>query len=896
MSMHDVLGVERPTDMLEFEVPVEVEEHACFIDVYIRRTRVLIEQKSRGIDLEKPARQSDGMFLTPFEQAKRYADELSYSRRPRWIITSNFDQIRIYDMDCRDNNFTSFVIKVERLVQDFSRLNFLIDPEDEDVNPAIRISKRAGEIVGDICTALEKQCVMRNAQCVMGSDDFNYELSTLCVRLVFCLYAEDAFIFKRNQFTDYIRNASDRRAALIELFDVLNTPKPRPKSLRAELKAFPYVNGDLFKDSCDIPPVSAEAAHYLLIDAGDDNQFNWLGISPTIFGALFESTLNPITRRKGGMHYTSPDNIHKVIDPLFMDELHDEFRTIRRKRKNRQQELEKFQLKLASLKFLDPACGSGNFLTETYISIRTLENEVIRELHSLGVNCKIEVSIENFYGIEINDFAVAVARTALLIAENQMKQETEMIIHKDIEYLPLRSTARIESGNALRLDWNEVVPDGVDYIIGNPPFVGFTYQTDRQKADLQSIFPTIKNLDYVTCWFKKAADFMIGTQTRAAFVSTNSIVQGESVGLLWSKLFETIHIDFAHRTFRWLSESDDPAAVHCVIIGFSHAPSKRPKIIFDGKEKSIAKNINGYLLDAPDFFVESRSKPLCNVPKILYGNKVTDDGNLIIEVEDYDDFIAREPAALKFIRRLIGSNEFINGKDRYCLWLVDATPDDLKLPLVAERVEAVRQFRLHSISEDTRKLAATPHLFEQINQPKTEFIVVPRVSSKNRRYVPMGFVKPNVIVNNAVSIIPNANMFHFGVLESIVHMAWMRVTCVRLRADYNYSNTIVYNNFPWCEPSAKARQHIRRTAKRILEVRERYPDKTLAWLYNPETMPKDLRAAHSTNDRAVLEAYGFDESMSEEAIIERLMQMYRNMKIRVDGDFNQQNAGGVLLV
>ena len=863
--LHDVLAVERPTEIIQFELPVIVDEHKCFIDAYIARTRVLIEQKSRGIDLDKPAKQSDGKLFTPFEQAKRYADELSYSRRPRWIITSNFDVIRVYDMDRRDE-FKPVTIAVERLVHDARHLNFLVDPEDENVYPEIKISKQAGEIVGKLYAAF-------------GNFD-PVALNKLCVRLVFCLYAEDAAIFHRNQFTDYLRNAADRRQALVDLFEILDQPvEKRNKNIAADLKNFPYVNGNLFAGAVDIPAIDNVISHYLLVDAGDDDRFNWFGISPTIFGALFESTLNPVTRRTGGMHYTSVANIHKVIDPLFLDDLHDEFKALKRRRKNKRRDLEQFQLKIAALKFLDPACGSGNFLTETYLSLRRLENDVIRELHALGANCSIAVSIENFYGVEVNDFAVAVARTALWIAENQMLQETEMIIHEDINFLPLSSAAHIVEGNALTLDWRAVAPRGVDYVIGNPPFAGYSMQSTQQKRDLLAATGlNNKKLDYVTGWFYKTADFMKDNLTRAAFVATNSITQGEQVAAIWKKLFETAHIDFAHRTFKWLSESDDPAAVHCVIVGFSVAPSDRPRIIFDGKKKIIASNINAYLLDGPNFFVEKRTAPLCDVPPIVYGSKIVDGGCLIVEADDYEQFIRREPRAEKFIKPLIGGDEFLNGKPRYCLWLVDATAEDLRLPLIAERVEGCRRFRLSSKKAATQKQAATPHLFAEIRQPTKNYILVPRISSERRKYIPIGFIDADMIVKDSAQIVPDADLFHFGVLMSSVHMMWTSVVCGRLEMRYNYSASIVYNNFVWCARSAL----IEDSARRILEARALYPSRTLASLYDDRSMPEELRAAHEHNDRAVLDAYGFN-GLSETEIVARLMSMYEARKNLVDG-------------
>ncbi len=871
LAMLRALGVDAPEAFIKSEMPVSVDDHACFIDIFIPATKVLIENKSRGIDLDKPAQQSDGKFLTPFAQAKRYADALPYSRRPRWIVVCNFVELRIYDMDRLDEmtrrgeSYKPNSIAVERLAVEYKRLNFLIDPEDENVDPSVKISKRAAEIIGDLYRAF-------------GRFD-PVALNKLCVRLVFCLYAEDAFIFEHNQFSNYIRQAADRRQALIDLFVVLDQPlDQRDPNLRAELAQFPYVNGDLFRESSDVPVINNVISHYLLVDAGDDDRFNWRGISPTIFGALFESTLNPVTRRTGGMHYTSVENIHKLIDPLFLDDLYDEFKAVKRKRKNRRRELENFQLKLAALKFFDPACGSGNFLTETYLSLRRLENEVIRELHGLGAECHILVSIENFFGVEINDFAVAVARTALWIAENQMLQETEMIIHRDLNFLPLTSAAHIIEGDALTLDWRAAVGE-VDYIIGNPPFSGARMMTAANKAALVDVFDGWKgagNLDFVAGWFKKAGDFMSRSSypIRAAFVATNSITQGETVSLIWRKLFELIHIDFAHRTFRWLSESEDMAAVHCVIIGFSAAPNPKPKLIIEGKKKTVVSNINGYLLDAPNFFIDRRTTPISPVPKLIFGSMPNDGGNLIIEADDYDQFIRREPRAKKFIRPLLGAEEFLNGKKRWCLWLKEATPEEIQsMPMVAERVEGVRRSRLSSKRAATRKLADTPTLFGEIRQPEENFIVMPEVSSGLRKYIPIGFLPPSIIVSNRLFTIPKADLFHFGVLTSIVHMAWTRLTAGYLGTSYNYSGTVVYNNFVWCGRSAR----IEETARAILDARALYPSWTLAALYDEATMPAELRSAHEENDRAVLAAYGFDETMSEVELVTRLMEMNRRL-------------------
>ena len=631
------------------------------------------------------------------------------------------------------------------------------------------------------------------------------------------------------------------------------------------LKNFPYVNGGLFDGAIEIPNFTTEIKNLLLEEASSG--FNWAGISPTIFGAVFESTLNPVTRRAGGMHYTSLKNIHKVIDTLFLDDLRGELQLIKLSTRNRKKNLLAFQDKLASIKILDPACGSGNFLTESFINLRRLENDVLKELFGSQIQLgefvnPIKISIGQFYGIEINDFAVAVAQTALWIAELQMIQETQEIIHLDLDFLPLKSYTSIHENNALRLDWKTVAPE-VDYIIGNPPYVGFTYQTAEQKADMQKVFPKIKNLDYVCCWYKKAADFMTNKNTRTAFVSTNSIAQGETVTRIWKDIFaEDNHIDFAHRTFIWDSESNQKAHVHCVIVGFSSAPNDKPKIIFDGDKKIFATNINAYLLDAENIFVESRPNHIQDfVPPMIYGNKPADGGHFFLKPEELDDFLKADPAAKKWLRQILGAEEFINGKLRYCLWLVDCPPNELrKMPLVYERVKKVRNVRLASKAAAIRKFADMPTRFAQVTQPEgVDFILIPRVSSERRRYVPMGFISREVKVTDAVQIVPNATLYHFGVLTSSIHMAWLRTVGGRLKSDYRYSKDVVYNNFVWPEPSPTQKNLIEQSAQEILTARTNYPEATFADLYDEISMPYDLRQAHRENDRAVAAAYGFEK-------------------------------------
>lgn len=884
--LRNVYGIAEPEKAIEFEYPVKLE-HVSFIDGYIRETRVLIEQKGADIDLRRGYKQSDGSMLTPYQQARRYAGYLPHDMNPRWIVVCNFREFHIHDMN-RPNDEPE-VVALADLEKEYHRLNFLVDTGDENIKKEMEISLQAGEIVGTLYDALLKQ--YKDPE----SPDTLKSLNALCVRLVFCLYAEDAEIFGgHGKFHDYmLRHQNDARRALIDLFQVLDTkPEDRDPYMDDDLAAFPYVNGGLFADENIIIPRLDETIVDLLLHRASSD-FDWSSISPTIFGAVFESTLNPETRRSGGMHYTSIENIHKVIDPLFLDDLKAELAeiqsiTVETTRKRR---LKDYQHKLAGLKFLDPACGSGNFLTETYISLRKLENEALRSLSDqimLGdVTNPIQVSIGQFYGIEINDFAVTVAKTALWIAESQMMKETEDIMHMSLDFLPLKSYANIVEGNALRMDWESVVPkQELNYIMGNPPFVGARMMSPEQKDDLNSVFPGWKNagnLDYVSCWYKNAADLMDGTAVRSALVSTNSVTQGESVANLWKPLFEAgIHIDFAHRTFRWDSEAKMKAHVHCVIVGFSVAPNSKPKVIFTSDRPQIAENINGYLLDADNVFVESRNKPICDVPEIGIGNKPIDGGNYLFTEEEMQEFVEKEPASKKWFKPWYGSQEFINRKPRYCLWLGDCPPNELrKMPECTKRVNAVRQLRLESKSAGTRKLADTPTRFHVENMPKGTYIVIPEVSSERRKYVPMGFMSPDILCSNLVKIIPNATLYHFGILTSNVHMAWMRAVCGRLKSDYRYSKDVVYNNFPWPTPTDEQKAKIKETAQAILDARALYPDSSLADLYDETTMPPELRKAHQQNDKAVMRAYGFDiKTTTETSCVAELMRMYQKLTER----------------
>ncbi len=886
--LQKVYGIKEPDKFIDFERQVLLD-HTSFIDGFIPATHVLIEQKGLGKDLNKPIKQSDGTLLTPFQQAKRYSAEIAYSERPRWIVTCNFKEFYIYDME-RPTGEPEIVL-LENLGTEYYRLQFLVDTGDENIKKEMEISLQAGEIVGALYDALLKE--------YKDPDDPETlkNLNALCVRLVFCLYAEDAGIFgSHKMFHNYLKGYSEKetRQSLINLFKILDTEiEKRDPYLDEDLLAFPYVNGGLFADENIVIPRLNETIIDLILHKASEN-FDWSAISPTIFGAVFESTLNPETRRKGGMHYTSIENIHKVIDPLFLDELKKELQNIKEIQtiKTKEKKLNDFQTKLSELKFLDPACGSGNFLTETYISLRRIENEVIKLL----IDCKkgttegqiilgsinpIKVSIGQFYGIEINDFAVTVAKTALWIAESQMMKETEDIVHMSLDFLPLKSYANITEGNALRIDWESVIPKNeLNYIMGNPPFVGANRVTKGQKYELVQLFGEDKKaglLDYVSGWYKKAEIFITGTSIKVAFVSTNSITQGEQVSILWKPIFEKgVHIDFAYRTFRWDSEAKIKAQVFCVIIGFSKIKNNNKKLLFIGDKYQLANNINAYLLDAPNTFIERRRKHICKVPQILKGNYYAKSQGLIIEKTDYEDFIKKEPKAKKYIKKLVGAKEYINNLDRYCLWLVDVSPNELRsMPLIMQRIKQVQEERSHSSDEAMKNL--DPTQFRETTNPDTA-LVVPVVTSENRKYIPFGFIDKNTISTNANLIIPNATLYHFGVLTSNVHMAWMRAVCGRLKSDYRYSKDIVYNNFPWCTPTEKQKAKIEQTAQAILDARALYPDSSLADLYDELTMPPELRKAHQQNDRAVMQAYGFSvKDMTESKCVAELMKLYQSL-------------------
>lgn len=887
--LSNVLGIENATEFIRFEDTVHIDKATGFIDGFIDKTKVLIEQKSIDKDLRKAITQSDGSKLNPFQQAKRYSAELPYDDRPRWIVTCNFKSMLVYDMNNPNGEPEEILLK--DLPKEYYRLSFLIDSKNEHLKKEEEISFKAGELVGKLYDAFY------NEYKDISKEQSKKDLNELCVRLVFCLYAEDAGLFGRKSvFHDYLSKYDDltlMRENLIKLFKILDTKlEDRDPYLEDDLNQFPYVNGGLFSnENIEIPKFTEEIRETLLAKASDD--FDWSEISPTIFGAVFESTLNPETRRSGGMHYTSIENIHKVIDPLFLNELREKLNEAEAYKNDskRKEKLHEFQDYIASLKFFDPACGSGNFLTETYLSLRRLENEALSVIAQgnimMDMQDTIKVSIQQFYGIEINDFAVKVAKTALWIAEAQMWTETKNVIASltgIADFLPLESYENIVEGNSLRIDWNDVLSNTeCNYIMGNPPFVGARLMSEAQKEDINTIFKGIKNagnIDYVACWHLKASEYMKGTLIETALVSTNSICQGEQPAIIWKSIMDQgIVINFAHRTFRWDSEASLKAHVHCIIVGFSYI-NRNEKFLFENGKANKVNNINAYLVDAPNIFVENRSKPLCNVSKMDFGSMPNDGGFLSNYSQEKVDAICNKYSnAKKFFKKIYGAEEFINNKVRYCLWLKEISPSEYKnIPPIMEAIQNVKQMRMDSKREATNKLADYPYLFGEIRQPKEKYLLIPSNSSERRRYIPIGFLDENIISTNANLVVPNASLYEFGVLTSNVHMAWMRTVAGRLKSDYRYSAKIVYNNFPWPEPDDKQKEKIERMAQMILDARLRYPNSSLADLYDELTMPPELRKAHQLNDMAVYEAYGKIWDMkSESDCVAKLMEMYEKL-------------------
>lgn len=890
---------------IQFEQTADkIEGGKFFKDAVIHRHTdhaVLIEQKGMkyALDQKEPRH---GLMLTPFEQAKEYDDKSAFDDKARWIITCNFKEFWIYDMTKTGRELYTPVakLKLEDLPKHLDWLAMIGEGTEipkQTFTEEVEVSTKAGELVGILYDDLHKN--------YHNPDDPETlrQLNILCVRIVFCLYAEDAGLFdkdNRKMFHDYLAqfDARGMRRALGDLFKVLDQTEDERDPYLADdnpmLAAFPYVNGGLFEGDVIIPPFTDETVDILLNK--ESMGFDWSKISPTIFGAVFESTLNQETRRKGGMHYTSLENIHKVIDPLFLDDLNKELDEILALKTHniRNRRLREFQDKLSQIRCFDPACGSGNFLTESYLSLRRLENKALKA--RLGQNMAfgfeeadltpIKVSIQQFYGIEINDFAVSVAKTALWIAEAEMFEETQTILNSDKDFLPLKTFTNIHEGNALRTDWNTIIDRRTEhlYIIGNPPFVGHQWRTQNQVKDMESVFydmPKHGKLDYVCAWFYKAANFIQNTKTKVAFVSTNSICQGESVADLWKPLFKKgIEIIFCHRTFVWQNEAVDQAAVHCIIVGFATKQFDGKKYIFDETgEKNEASNINGYLVDADNIFIQSRGKPEKRLPIMTKGSQPTDGLGLILEQQDYDAFLTSYPDKGKLIRQYMGSYEMINSKKRYCLWLKDIPISEYQNnQFILERLKQVSNFRKTSATESVRQQAKTPYLFTQIRQPDTDYLAFPAMSSSRRKYIPICYLSKNIIASNQLYILPSASLYLFGVLTSNVHMLWTKTVCGRLKSDYRYAPA-VYNNFPWPTITDTQKQKIETTAQAILDARKNHSDATLADMYDPdkEWIYLDLMEAHQANDRAVMDAYGFRKDMSESDIVAALMKMYQEL-------------------
>ena len=884
--LEHVLGVDEPEDFIKFEKRVRLE-NTSFIDGFIPQTKVMIEQKSSTKDLDKGIKQSDGSVLTPYQQAKRYAANVPYSERPRWIVTSNFREFRVYDME--HPNSEPQRINLEDLGKEYYRLEFLVDTSNQHLAKEQQVSIKAGELVGKIYDELLKQYKNPDDPETLKS------INMLCVRIVFCLYAEDAGIFGRHDmFHDYLaeKPTNEIRRALISLFKVLDTKvEDRDPYLAADdpkLAEFPYVNGGMFADeNIEIPPFTEELKNLLLNNASLN--FDWSDISPTIFGGVFESTLNPETRRQGGMHYTSVENIHKVIDPLFLDDLKDELNRIKQYKQPAilKQKAKEFQLKLAQLKFLDPACGSGNFLTETYLSLRKLENEAIKLIYgdepvlNVGQNL-IQVSIQQFYGIEINDFAVSVAKTALWIAESQMFEATKEIIYSNDNFLPLKTYTHIVEGNALRMDWNDVVPNyETTYIMGNPPFIGYKFLTDSQKHDLLDLFgQKMRSIDYVCGWYYKTLEYIQNTKIECALVSTNSITQGSSIQNLWQQLKDKFkfEIDFGIRTFKWENEAENQASVHVVVIGFSYS-GRQQKLIIENNNRKIVSSINPYLTEGKFIDIVRRSKQISGFPKMTKGAQLIDGGNfLVTEKEKKENSSIQE-----YIYRYLNAHLFLNTTDNdeksYALYLKNCPVTVIrKNKFIYSKVKAVRDFRMNSKAKTTNALADNPSQYFQSQVPVGKSIVVPVISSENRRYIPMSFMPEKVVYTNALFYIDNADIYTFGILESNMHMAWTRTVCGRMKSDYRYSNTMVYNDFPFPNVTSEQKAKIEKTAQAILDARAKYPDSSLADLYDDLTMPPELRKAHQNNDRAVMEAYGLPvKGTTESDAVAHLFNMYEKL-------------------
>ena len=878
----NVFGIRRRV-VASFEEPVKnLSGDYNYIDLFWKGI-LLVEHKSLGKNLDKAESQA-------FNYIQDLAREGRSDEIPRYVILSDFERLALYDLepegpDSAGRANAKKLHKLEFHLKDFHKqihaFAFIPGYKQHSFESQAPINLKAAEILGNLHDAL---------------DDGGYkghELERFLVRILFCLFAEDTGIFERELFRLYIRNrtvkdGSDLGVHLAELFQVLNTPPAnRQKNLDESLAAFPYVNGGLFSEQLSFADFNAEMREALLLCT----HFDWSQISPAIFGSLFQSVMEPKARRQMGAHYTSERDILKVIRALFLDDLKAEFERIRKNKS----ELKRFQQKLSALTFFDPACGCGNFLVISYRELRLLEIELLKEL--LGEEQQIIdftrlslIDVDAFYGIELSEWPVRIAEVAMWLMDHQMNLLLGETFGQYCARLPLKKSPTIICGNALQLDWKTVLsPEKCSYILGNPPFVGAKLQTDDQRADMDLVAAVAKNsglLDYVTGWYFKAAEYIKNTHIIVGFVSTNSITQGEQVGVLWNPLFEHygIKILFGYRTFYWESEARGKAHVHVVIIGFGAFDLPGKKIYESNPDNGTviavpAKNISPYLVEGKDMAITNRSLPICNVPKIGIGNKPIDDGNYLFTPEQKAEFVKLEPAAVELFHKWIGSDEFINGIERWCLWLGNCSPEKLKkMPNAMIRVEAVRDFRLKSKSGPTIKLAQTPTRFHVENMPKTCYLIIPEVSSERRQFIPIGFIEPAVLSSSLVKIISDASLYHFGVLSSTMHMSWVRQVCGRMKSDYRYSNNLVYNNYPWPEnPSDKQRKAVEDAAQAVLDARKEFPGGTLADLYNPLTMPPKLVKAHAALDRAVDLCYRPQPFPTERQRVEFLFALYEKI-------------------
>ena len=842
------------------------------IDAFWKGT-LLIEHKSRGADLDRA-----------FAQAADYFDGIAERDLPRYILVSDFGRFRLYDLE--ENSETEF--KLPDLPRHIKHFAFIAGYRTQVIRPQNPVNIKAAERMGRLHDRLK------------ASGYQGHALEVLLVRLLFCLFAEDTGIFQpAGAFRLWLDertapDGSDLGPQLAQFFQVLDTPEDaRSKNLDEQLFAFPWVNGRLFAETLPIAAFDAAMREALL----DCTALDWSAISPAIFGALFQSIMDDRARRNLGAHYTSEENILKLIKPLFLDELWAEFERV----KNNRNRLFEFHKKLRSLTFFDPACGCGNFLVIAYRELRTLELEVLRTVHQeqgsrfLDIHQEIQLDVDQFHGIEIEEFPAQIAQVALWLMDHQMNVRVSEEFGMYFARIPLKTSPHIVHGNALTLDWNDVLPaERASYVFGNPPFVGAKFMSDEQREDARRVFQGIHGgglLDFVAAWYVKAARYIVGSSTRCAFVSTNSITQGEQIGVLWGCLLaQGMHIHFAHRTFQWSNEARGMAAVHCVIIGFG-AFEVAGKTIFEyedikGESHAVsAANINPYLVDAPDVVLVRRSTPICDVPEIGIGNKPIDDGNYLFTTEERDVFLKHEPRATQYFRRWLGADEFLNGYERWCLWLGDCPPNELRqMPEAMARVEAVRQYRLASKSAPTRKLADTPTRFHVENMPRSTYLILPEVSSERRQFVPFGFESPDTLCSNLVKIAPNATLYHFGVLSSTMHNAWIRYVAGRLESRYRYSAGIVYNNFPWPDsPGDTQREKIEAAAQAVLDARAAFPDATLADLYDPLAMPPALVRAHHRLDAAVDAAYGKRSFKNDAERVAFLFERYQALTAPLAG-------------